>query len=397
MNKQKIVALLAEAIGIEADELFKYDNDLSLLDIGLESLSFVQFIVNVEIEFDIEVNDEDLVMSKFFTLNDLFHMLEKYFTQQTYGKKVLVLDCDNVLWEGVAGEEELIVSDVYLSFYSELVSLRRQGVLLCLCSTNDEIFIKQAFCDLEIPITWEDIICVKTNSKNKAESITEIATELNLSLDSFVFIDDSDYEIGLINSVLPEIETLKAINYDSGFFERLKALFGSNSNNSMDRTQLYREQKEREKEKMHFHSVDEYNYSLQTECICDLADESQADRISELSFRTNQFNLSGGRYSKSEVINFIHDKQYKVFVLEAKDKYGDMGIVCVAIVEETPDKYIIKNFMLSCRVFNRGFEEMMMDTVQKYTNDKPLYGIYIETEKNKTRGSFYADNGIKYI
>ena len=252
-------------------------------------------------------------------------------------------------------------------------------------------------CDLEIPIAWKDIVCVKTNSKNKAESITEIATELNLSLDSFVFIDDSDYEIGLINSILPEVETLKAVNYDSEFIERLKGLFGSNSNNSMDRTQLYREQKEREKEKIHFHSIDEYNYSLQTEYICDLADESQADRISELSFRTNQFNLSGGRYSKGEVIDFIHDKNYKVFALKAKDKYGDMGIVCVAVVEETSDKYIIKNFMLSCRVFNRNFEKVMIDVVRKYTSDKPLYGIYIETEKNKTRRGFYADNGIKCI
>ena len=269
MNKQKIIGLLSKSLKIEVDELQKYDENQSLSDIGLDSLGFVQLIVNLEIEFGIEINDEDLILSRFFTLNDLYRMLNQYLSKKEYSRKVLILDCDNVLWNGVAGEEELSVPQSFAFFHCELQALRHHGILLCICSKNSIRNIKKAFHDLKIPIQWEDIVCVKTNTKNRAKSIKEIAGNLNLSLDSFVFIDDSDYEIGLINALLPDVKALKVEKYDSEFFFEMQSLFNAYSNSTIDRTKMYQEQRKREKEKILFNSIDEYNLSLQTEYVCE--------------------------------------------------------------------------------------------------------------------------------
>ena len=397
MNKRKIIKLLADSLKIEVTELQKYDENSSLVDLGLDSLGFVQFIVNLEMAFGIEVNDEDLILSKLLTLNDLYLMLSKYFKSEDNSRKVIILDCDNVLWNGVAGEEDINVPEAFALFHKELTSLRNHGILLCLCSKNNAQNIQNAFRDLKISLKKEDIVCAKIGTKNKAESIKEIAGDLNLSLDSFVFIDDSDYEIGLVHAFLPDVKTIKVEEYDSEFFFDLQSLFKSFNNSTIDRTKMYHDQKEREKEKLIYKSVDEYNQSLQTECICEFAEESQAERISELSFRTNQFNLSGEHYSVNEILGFLSGSDYKVFILQAKDKYGDMGIVGAAVVGEKGDKYIIKNFMLSCRVFDRGFEYILLDTIRKCVKGKMLYGIYNKTEKNEMRGTFYADNRIKCI
>lgn len=394
MDKKRILELLAETINFDVDKLAAYDENQSLQDIGLESLMFVQFIVNIELEFGIEVNDEDLIMSKFFSLSDLYQTLEKYFNVAKISKKVLILDCDNVLWNGIVGEEEISIDKSFVNFHLELLALQRQGVLLCICSKNNMPNILNAFCDLEISVTWGDIICAKTSVSNKARSISDISNELNLSLDSFVFIDDSDYELGLVNAFLPEVRTLKAKQYNQEFFDELNLLFESGIISTMNRTQLYHDQKEREKEKRIFNSIEEYNLSLQTEYLCDLAVKSQSDRISELSFRTNQFNLSDTRYTCDEITDFMCNKDFQVFTLQVKDKYGDMGIVGAAIVRETLDKYVIESFWLSCRAFDRGFEDIMLETIRKYAGIKILYGVYAETNKNKKQASFYPQKGV---
>ena len=100
MNKRKIIKLLADSLKIEVTELQRLDEYSSLVDLGLDSLGFVQFIVNLEMAFGIEVNDEDLILSKLLTLNDLYLMLSKYFKSEDNSRKVIILDCDNVLWNG---------------------------------------------------------------------------------------------------------------------------------------------------------------------------------------------------------------------------------------------------------------------------------------------------------
>ena len=229
---------------------------------------------------------------------------------------------------------------------------------------------------------------------NKAENIKAISNELNLSADSFVFVDDSDYELGLINTLLPEVETVRANYSDMAFLDEINSLFGERSAQDLNRTQLYIQQKEREKTKLHVSTVTEYNNSLETKWVCAIDDITQAERIAELSQRTNQFNLSGTRYNKEQIMKFIEEKSKHVISLSVRDKYGDMGMIGAAVVSVFENTAVIDSFFLSCRAFDRGFEVVLMDEIKRYCGDKSLSGIYIPTDKNARYADFYNKNGV---
>ena len=145
----------------------------------------------------------------------------------------------------------------------------------------------------------------------------------------------------------------------------IQRLFESaQSSFDLNRTILYKEQKNREKEKHHFTSVEDYNLSLETQFDCYIADHKDLSRLSELSFRTHQFNLSASSYTEEELTLLINDTQVSIFCLSAKDKYGDMGIVGMAIVRAD----VIESFMLSCRVFDRNFELQLLGKIKKETS-----------------------------
>lgn len=394
MNKEKILLLLGNIVEKDINEINNLPDNTNLSDIGLNSIRFIQLIVAIEEEFDIEINDSDLLLSNFETLELLYHTLQKYFNSEVM-KKVLILDCDNVLWHGISGEEEISTDETILHFQNELVSLYNKGILLCLCSKNEQTNIDEAFNALPMIIIKEYIALEKINLNDKASNIKSISEELNLSLDSFVFIDDSDYEIGLINAILPEIETVKADYSDMSFINKITELFGEQISQDLNRTKLYKEQKKREKAKLLYSSVEEYNNSLETEFICTNASIKQSGRISELSKRTNQFNLTSNRYSNIDIENLIYNDKNLVISLSVKDKYGDMGIVSAAVMKIMESNAIIESFFLSCRVFGRGFEAIMLDEIKKQCGNKKVYGVYVATQKNGRYSEFYPQNGVE--
>lgn len=393
MYKDKILELLGEIVEIEKKELAQMPLDTKLVDIGLESIQFIQFIVAVEDTFNIEVLDSDLLISKFETIEMVYQTLEKYILCNVPLKKVLICDCDNVLWCGIAGEEPLTTNSLTNLLQETILSLYRQGIIICLCSKNQKANIEDAFSTLEMPLKKEHILLSRINMTDKATNIKDIAKELNLSTDSFVFVDDSIYELDLVSSLVPEITVVHADYSNKTFIDTVKSLF-SHSSTDINRTQQYREQKEREKEKLHYNTPDEFNASLQTKTNCEIATTSQAARISELSQRTNQFNLSNSRYTEKQIYDLIRDDEYAVYTLSVSDKYGDMGIVGAAIIHKM-NKPVILDFYLSCRVFGRRFEEVLINRI-KSDFPKFLKGIYNKTTKNKNFESFYSENGVKY-
>ncbi len=177
-------------------------------------------------------------------------------------------------------------------FQNMLIELYDKGVLLCLCSRNLQKNIDCAFANLKMPLKKEHIIISKINLSNKVENIKAISNELNLSTDSFVFVDDSDYELGLINNLLPKVETVK-VNYDDmTCLEQIKSLFGEQPAQDINRTQIYIQQKEREKTKLHVSTVAEYNNSLETKWVCAVDDLMILLRLNALqSFRREPINL----------------------------------------------------------------------------------------------------------
>ncbi len=392
MNKVKILEVLGNILDIKQRKLSEMPTNTKLADLGLSSIQFIQFIVSLEEEFGIEVLDSDLLLSNFETIEMLYQTLEKYFSPKSTFKKVLICDCDNVLWHGISGEEEISTSDLTNKFQEAVVDLYNRGVLICLCSKNQPENIEKAFSTLNMPLKKEHILISKVNMTNKATNINNIARELNLSTDSFVFVDDSEYELELVSSIIPEIKTIHADYSDSGFIYQVQQCFPQDSTD-INRTRQYKEQKEREKEKQLFATAEEFNASLKTDIKCEIATPPQALRISELSKRTNQFNLSNTRYNEDEIKNFIADANYALYALSASDKYGDMGIVGSAIVNKSNNPIII-SFFLSCRVFGRGFEKLLIDKIK---SDFPnsLSGIYNKTDKNKHFETFYSVNGVE--
>lgn len=389
--EQKILELLRALLELEeGTELGKEDQ---LSDFGLTSILFIQFIVKLEEEFQIEIFDSDLTLKKFESVQATLDTLQKYFEPQQSLKKVLVCDCDNVLWRGIAGEENLMIGFREYKIQQALEALYKNGVLLCLCSKNEEENIRKAFSNSAMILSREHIVAYRINRRDKAFNLRQIAEELNLPTDSFVFVDDSDYELGLINGLLPEVLTVKA-DGEGAWVEEISNLFQSPSSPSeRNRTILYREQKEREKNKILFSTVEEYNLSLNTIVSCGLAEKSQFPRLAELSQRTNQCNLSAARYSQQELEKLAEDPAVSVFALSARDKYGDMGIVAGAVLRKEAEA-VIESFFFSCRVFERGFEEVLLARLRTEADSLPLKGVLRKTEKNKKYHDFYQRNGV---
>lgn len=394
MYKTTVYAILSKIL--EQDKRFIEDFSVyeSLTNIGLDSMHFIKLIVELENFFNIEFRDSDLTINKFSTISNILQTLEKYVEHKETLKKVVISDCDNVLWLGVAGEEKLQLDDLCISYQEKLIELYDKGVLLCLCSKNTAQNIEDAFDSLDMVLCKEHIASERINWIDKATNIKTLSKELNLSIDSFVFVDDSDYELGLVASILPEITTIKADREDTLWIDYLDSLFNLNQN-SMDRTRQYKEQKEREKQRTKFNSVVEYNESLLTETICEIATLQHAERISELSLRTNQFNLSAKRYTVESVTKLINDPNYRVIILSASDKYGDMGIIACAVIDI--ERATIDAFMLSCRGFNRGFEHILLDEVKITCKNQNVSGIISINEKNERFSDFYTINGIKVV
>ncbi len=394
MNKDKILKLLADVIHLSFDELSLLPEDTLLSDLGLSSLAFIQFIVALEEAFSIEVLDSDLLLSNFQTIQLLFSTLEKYFQTDASVKKVLICDCDNCLWHGVAGEEDIYTDSYTDALQNELIRLQQKGILLCLCSKNESGNIVHAFTHLNMPLRMDHILLYRINRNNKADNILHFANELNLSTNSFVFLDDSDYELGLVNALLPEVTTIKASLEDnciSDLCHKLSSLFSQDASD-LDRTRLYREQKDREKDKLNFTDVTAYNASLDTIVTCEAASMEHADRIAELSMRTNQCNLSCARYKSEDIAKMLDDKEYMLLSLTVKDKYGDMGLVGAAVIHLDPIP-VAEAFFLSCRAFDRGFEDVLIETA-KQISPPGLTGIYKESPQNKRFRYFYNDHGV---
>lgn len=393
MNKAVIYQCLSKVLDKEASILEALDPDAPLSEYDLTSLNLIQFIVSIEEALGFEVRDSDLIYENFSTINKIFNTLSQDTYSASFIKKCLILDADNVLWKGISGEEEIIIDDEILRFQASLLDLYRRGVLLCLCSKNHEILIKESFSHPAMLLNGEHFAAFYANHTDKATNIAAIADELNLPYDCMIFADDSDYELGFIRLNLPEITTFKVNHTVPDTLTLLFSYFDTvQPTADLNRTQLYREQKEREKEKRRFTSVEDYNRSLETQVNCEIATSNQIPRLSELSVRTHQFNLSAVSYTEEELVKLIKDSSVSVISLSVKDKYGDMGIVGMAVLR----KNTIEAFMLSCRVFDRDLEKILLKKVKEIALS-PLYGIYRANGKNHRHQDFYFKNGVEIL
>lgn len=316
---------------------------------------------------------------------------EAIFTQAVLAKKkVIICDLDNTLWDGVIGDGEVAH---FVERQNILLNLRRKGVLLAVCSKND---IKNvhwrggSLCE-------DDFVCQQINWNSKSENVRRIAKTLNLKTKDFVFVDDRADERALVQEAMPEILTLDA--NASSTWSKL-ALLASllPENTEGDRTLAYRQRADREQ----FLSEQTIAEKDESEALAKLklrlkmrrAGRKELPRVAELINRTNQFNTCGTRTTLQEVSRWSESNSHTIWILEAADRFGSMGTISVAVVEETNRGIEIPTFVLSCRVFGFGMEDALINMVKRSRPGVPIFGHYKETSHNEPCRNTYPRNGF---
>lgn len=315
-------------------------------------------------------------------------------------KKCLVLDCDNTLWGGIVSEDGIegikigpsYPGSPYYEFQQEILSLRNRGVILALCSKNNEEEVIEVLNQHSgMLIKEEHISSHRINWQNKADNIREIAEELNIGLDSFVFIDDSSFEIELVNNALPQVSTMqvnpkrsveyKKILESCGLFDTL-----SFSKEDKKRGEMYKSEVKRKRSATSTNSIEEYLESLGMKMKLAFCDESNIARVSQLTQRTNQFNLTTKRYTEGEIRQMLSSNDYRVIYFQLEDRFGDYGIVGLCILNITVTAFNIDTLLMSCRVLGRKVEDTLISEIELYAIGEGVHTInssYVKTKKNK--------------
>ena len=327
-------------------------------------------------------------------------------------KKCLILDCDGVLWGGILSEDgaehiELAQTGrgrAYRLFQRELLRLRAEGILLCLCSKNDEADVLRVMAEHpDMLLRPGHITAHRIGWGDKAASIRALADELNLSLDSFVFVDDSRFETEAVSAMLPDVSVVcldGVMPYDftdtlrrTGWFYKCAL-----TDDDRMRAESYRQEKQRGDALAAAVSCGDFLASLETRVVIGTANDPMTlARAAELSQRTNQFNLSARRFTEDELQRIADRPDGRVYTLHASDRFGTLGTVAAAVVLDRGGMAVIEGFYLSCRAFARGFENRLLERIRE---DAELRGlcvidVYRKTEKNHRFARFYPDAGIE--
>ena len=327
-------------------------------------------------------------------------------------KKCIVLDLDNTLWGGIIGEDGFdniklgddAVGRSFVEFQKRLLALNQRGIILAINSKNNFEDAMEVIKKHPSMILREDnFACMKINWDDKVTNLQEISKELNIGLDSMVFFDDDLINQEFVKTSLPEVLVVELPNDSSQFaqiitkmkeFDVLKI-----TEEDVKRNEMYLVQKKRTELKNKIVDFDEFLKQMNIEVNIKKADSFTIPRISQLTLKTNQFNLTTKRYQQEEISSFSSDKDRIVECVQVSDKFGDNGITGVYIIEKKDSKeWIIDTFLLSCRIMGRKVEEAMLyQIIEKAKNlgIKKIKGKFIPTKKNKPAENFYSDYSFK--
>jgi FkbH-like protein len=329
------------------------------------------------------------------------------------GLKCIALDLDNVLWGGVVGDDglegihlgDLGEGEAYVQFQRWLKELHRRGIILAVCSKNDDEKALEPFRSHSAMVLKEtDMSCFIANWDNKADNLRTIARRLNIGLDSIVFIDDSPFERNLVRELAPEVCVPEMPDDAADFVPYLESLnlfeAAEFSEEDRKRADFYRSNALREAEQEQFKTVDDYLTSLESEALFERFDDAHLPRIAQLVQRTNQFNLTTIRHSAEELRQFAEDPDYLPFYVTLADRFGDNGLISVVIARREADRVDIITWVMSCRVIARRLEEFVLDElvhVCKEIGVTQLRGTYAPTKKNELVAELYERLGFRLV
>ena len=331
-------------------------------------------------------------------------------------KKAIILDCDNTLWRGIIGEDgfeniNLSPNDPIGKVFHEIQSLvlalkKNQGVLLGLCSKNNLIDVDKVLNDhQDMLIRNEDLVIKKVNWSDKATNLREISNELNIGLDSIVFIHDSDFEIELIKQKLPQVTSIKVpskiyeyptvIRNTSSLFFDIATSF-----EDQNKTEMYKQQIQRKKAEKNSSNIEDYLLSLGLKIKVFVDCKKFVSRMAQMTQKTNQFNLTTNRYTEADLSRFVLEEEFKVICISVSDKFGDNGItgLCILKLNKDQKSAVIDTLLMSCRVIGRNIEYVFLNNIVnilKKENVLEIEAVYKETLKNNQVSDFFDRCGFK--
>jgi len=327
-------------------------------------------------------------------------------------KKCIVLDLDNTLWGGIAGEDGFNgiklgtdpIGKSYVEFQRHLLALNQRGIILTINSKNNfDDAIKIIKEHPNMILHEENFACMKINWNDKISNFNEIAKELNISLDSMVFFDDDPVNRELARMNMPEIITIDLPSDPSYYVQTLLDMNDFNvlkiTDEDKNRGKMYLEQRKRNELEKTVTNFDEFLKQLKIKIKIKKANEFTIPRISQLTLKTNQFNLTTRRYQEEDIRNFLQDSKKLVGCAHVEDKFGDNGITGVYIInKDSPDQWTIDTFLLSCRVLGRKVEDGILYYIidkAKKEGVKKIRGEFIPTRKNKPAEDFLPNFGFQ--
>jgi FkbH-like protein len=322
--------------------------------------------------------------------------------------KVIVLDCDQTLWKGICAEnrlEEIEIDPAREALQTFMIAQHDSGMLLCLASKNEETDVLEVFeRHPAMRLKLDHIAARQINWDLKSDNLKLLSTQLNLGLESFIFIDDSPLECAEVEAACPEVlvlqlpanpEDIPTFLNHVWSFDKLRI-----TEEDKRRGGFYRQNMQREQLRSEAVTLSDFISSLNLECEITEMKPDQVGRIAQLTQRTNQFNTTAIRRSESEIVTFCHRANHNCFVVEARDRFGDYGIVGAMFTEEASKALRVDSFLLSCRALGRGIEHLMLSYLGRRGLGRGLEEIHViisHTSKNRPAVAFFESAGGKFI
>ncbi len=330
-------------------------------------------------------------------------------------KKCLILDLDNTVWGGIVGDDGweniqvghgLGIGKAFSEFQQWVKKLKNRGIIIAVCSKNDEDKAKEPFeKNPEMVLKLDDISVFVANWENKADNIRTIQSILNIGFDSMVFLDDNPFERNMVRENVPGV-TVPELPEDPGDY--LEFLYSQNlfetasySNADKDRTKQYQVEAKRVTAAKAFTNEADFLKSLNMVSEVKGFDKFNIPRVAQLSQRSNQFNLRTVRYTEDQIMAIEESNDYATFSFTLEDKFGDNGLIAVVIMEKKNETTLfVDTWFMSCRVLKRGMENFTLNTLVNYARSngfKEIIGEYLPTAKNAMVKEHYPNLGFKQM
>lgn len=340
-------------------------------------------------------------------------LLDTIFAASGLIAKCVVLDLDNTLWGGVIGDDglegialgEFDEGEAFVAFQTFIRELKRRGIILAVVSKNEHANAILPFREHpHMVLKEEDISVFVANWDNKADNIRLIQKTLNIGFDSLVFLDDNPFERNIVREFLPEVVTPDLPEDPSLYLETLAGLnlfeTASFSEADLQRAGQYREEAQRELTKTHFTNINDYLISLGMEISLERFNAFNLPRVAQLIQRSNQFNLMTRRHGEAACEAMMKDPAFAPFTVKLADKFGDYGLISVVILKPMGDDVEVDEYLMSCRVLQRGVESFTMNAIFAYAarlGAKRVVGQYIPTKKNDMVKDFFKGFGFEKV